>query len=82
MDHSVLKPIGEVNEYTADILNGWNNLALNPVDQQIVAASSGDYVRKVEDVAGHKDHGSIQLYKLNNETIKLPESAGEGPYKR
>ena len=43
IEHSNLNPVCEVSTQLGETLNGWNHLALNPVDSQVFAASSGDY---------------------------------------
>jgi len=49
-------------------LNGWSDLALNPLSGDVFASSSKNYVRTENDTES-QNLGSIQLWKLTNEML-------------
>ena len=70
-----VKTLGKVNEDLADRLNGWNRLAQNPVEGGLFASCSKEFVRGdgAESYGESKDIGSIQLWKLNDQTLQVPD---------
>lgn len=56
----------------ADAVGGWNSLALNPTDSELLAACSSNFTKKPAE--GETDNiASVQLYKLNEDSLSNME---------
>ena len=67
-----MKTLGRANDDLADRLNGWGQLALNPVESGLFATASKAFAKgeAVESYGDSKDIGSVQLWKLNDQTLR------------
>ena len=60
--------VSQASDDLCDQLNGFNSLALNPLGNDIIASSSRKFV-KSSDEEGSGDLGSVQLWKLTEESL-------------
>ena len=52
----------------SEALDGWNALALNPVNSEIIAAASKNFVKREEsDIS--KNLATVQIWKMNESTL-------------
>jgi hypothetical protein len=77
-----VRTLGKANEDLADRLNGWNQIAQNPVEGALFASASKAFVKgdSVEGYGQSKDLGSVQLWKLSDQTLSVPDEVA--PLKR
>lgn len=60
--------LSQTNEKLADILGGFNSLALNPLCNEMFASCSTNFVKTdLEDI--DEDLASVQIWKLSEDSL-------------